>query len=78
MRENRLTDLFTQLTTVKLALQLLKRRSNQCHDPDGLIRKALSAMDDVVDELRADRAGAALPQRTPFILARPSPALQRT
>jgi hypothetical protein len=64
MRESQRADLFTRLTTITLALQLLQRRSDQGHDPDRLIGKALGALDDVVDEMRANRARAARPQCT--------------
>jgi hypothetical protein len=56
MRENRLTDLFTRLTTVKLSLQLLQRQTDRCQDPEGLLDKALSATDDVISELREHAA----------------------
>jgi hypothetical protein len=57
MRKNRLADLFTRLTTVKLALQLLRRRTDRCQDPDGLLDKALDATDEVISELREEPAG---------------------
>jgi len=54
MRQNRLRTLFNELTTVKLSLQLLRRRTDYCRDPDGLLDKALGATDDVIGELRED------------------------
>jgi hypothetical protein len=41
----------TRLTTIKLALQLLQRRSRLYQDPDGLTEKALQAVDAVAREL---------------------------
>jgi hypothetical protein len=56
LRTNHLSNLFTRLTTVKLALQLLQHRTDRCQDPEGLLDKALGATDDVISELRADAA----------------------
>ena len=41
----------TRLTTIKLALQMLRRRPGLCRDPDGPMEKALRAVDAVAREL---------------------------
>jgi hypothetical protein len=64
MFASRLQRVLTDLTAVKLALQMLRRRPDLCGQPNGVLQKALDATESVIREVRADVGPAAPPEQS--------------